>query len=155
MHPRHADLDYVARQIGLSLHKEAPKIAARDQSLTRRAVNAWSGYDHRFPESIYLEEVMELLNESRERLAEKELVIARFYARRGAWNAVEGRAEELVRKYPNSMHKGDALSLMAESAAWLGRKEDADQLLAQVQAEHPEQVPRLQRRLKRVVPDGV
>jgi len=120
MHPRHPDLDYVVFRVGMSMYMKAPKASGRDQTWTRQAVNAWSAFTSRFPDSKYREEVEGKLAECRERLAMKELWIARFYQRRQAWGAVVGRTEGLVRNFPQSEAMVDGLSLLAEAAAWQG-----------------------------------
>ncbi|MEL6341685.1 MAG: outer membrane protein assembly factor BamD [Myxococcota bacterium] len=122
LHPRHPDLDYVIYRIGLTLYKKAPRISARDQTWTRQAVNTWSGFEGRFPESEHQPDVQEKLRECRERLAHKELIIARFYAnpQRKAWSAVLGRVDGLLRTYPNSDYVPEALELKVVAHAWQG-----------------------------------
>ncbi len=113
MHPRHEDLDYVVYRIGMSIYQKAPVIAGRDQTWTRQALTAWSGYESRFAESDHRPEVSEHLDKCRERLARKELGIAEFYRRRKAPRAVAGRAEGLITRFPKSQHVPDALALLA------------------------------------------
>jgi len=91
-HPRYGGLDYVVYRLGQTLIKKAPTVAARDQTWTRQAVNTWLGFANRFPNSEHKDEVEAELRKAQDRLARKELVVARFYARRGAWPAVLGRA---------------------------------------------------------------
>ncbi len=110
-HPRHPDLDYVTWRTGFAIYKQASKFAGRDQTSTRSAVNAWTGFETRFPESSYASEVAELMGKARDRLAAKELHIARFYADRKKWVATGGRTERLVARYPDSRHVPEALGL--------------------------------------------
>ena len=124
-HPRHEELDYVVYQIGLSLYRKAPKVAARDQVWTRQTVNQWTGYATRFPDSEHLAEVEEKLLLCQERLAKKELLIARFYERRDAWKAVQGRTEGLLRGWPKSEYVADSLELLARAQAWQGEFDSA------------------------------
>ena len=112
LHPHHEDLDYVTYRIGLCLWKKAPAVAARDQSWTRQAVNTWAGFEVRFPDSEYLDEVREYLQKGRNRLARKELLIARFYWRRKAWRAAMGRLEGLLRDYPGSPDRPRVLAML-------------------------------------------
>jgi outer membrane protein assembly factor BamD len=112
-HPRHEQLHYVTYRRGLSVFRRAPKAAGRDQSSTRGAVNVWSGYSTRYPDSEHREEVERLLDTCRNRLAVKELWVARFYERREAWRAVRNRTETLLKRYPNSEHAPEAMSLLA------------------------------------------
>lgn len=113
-HPRHQDLDYVTWRIGLSVFRRSSKFAGRDQTSTRGAVNVWTGFDRRFPDSKHREEVATHLSRALERLASKELFIARFYADRKAWGSVAGRAEFLLKRYPDT-------SRAPEAMYWLGR----------------------------------
>ncbi len=138
MHPRHPDLDYVVYRIGLSMYKKAPKAAGRDQTWTRQSLHAWSGFTSRFPDSKYRPEVEAKLTECRERLALKELWVARFYKRRKAWGAVTGRAEGLLRIYPKSEASLDGLQLLAEASAWQGHTDKARVAVEQLRKRDPE-----------------
>jgi outer membrane protein assembly factor BamD len=124
-HPRHPDLDLVTYRIGQCIWRRAPKLAGRDQTTTRSAVNTWWGFDNRFPDSEYAADVGDLLQRGLDRLAAKELWIARFYRRRSAWTAVDGRVRELVRRYADSNHVEGALALLAESLHHRGLAADA------------------------------
>lgn len=125
MHPRYPDMDYVYYRMGSCLVEKAPKAAGRDQTWTWQAVNVWSDFNRRFPQSTYQPEVAEFLAEATERLAKKELLIAEFYEHRAAWPAVEGRAKGLVEDWPESSYVPDALGLWARSLAWQGREDEA------------------------------
>lgn len=124
-HPRHPDLDYVTWRIGQCIWKRAPKVSGRDQTTTRSAVNTWSGFEQRFPESEHLEDVARLHQRGIDRLAAKELFIARFYAKRDAWLAVAGRADGLLVRFPASTHAEEALALLALAHQETGREGDA------------------------------
>jgi outer membrane protein assembly factor BamD len=118
-HPRHENLDYVTFRIGLSIYKRAPLAAGRDQTATRSALNTWSGFSTRFPGSAHAPDVERMMGKARDRLARKELRIARFYENRDAWGAVEGRTEQLVRRYPESAYVPEAYALLATARhAW-------------------------------------
>lgn len=136
-HPRYRDLDYVVYQLGLTLFKKAPLVAARDQTATREAVNEWAGFGPRFPDSEYRDEVDKGLADARARLARKELLIARFYERRGAWKSVAGRIEPLLRDYPETPDRVEALGLLGAAYAGMDRIEQAVQVATKLQAEAP------------------
>lgn len=154
MHPRHPDIDYVVYRIGLSLYRKAPRVASRDQTWTRQAVNTWAGFDARFPDSEHREEVASRYQDCRERLARKELLIARFYQRRKSWRAVGGRADGLVRSYPDSLAAPDGWVLLATASAWQGDEQAEQQALAKVAEVDADRAARLQSRLDRVEPIG-
>jgi outer membrane assembly lipoprotein YfiO len=150
-HPRHEDLDYVTRMIGMSVYKRAPKFAGRDQTATRGAVNVWTGFDTRFPESDYAEDVIRLRERGRNRLAAKEVFTAKFYARRNAWGSVRGRAEYGLRRYAGTSST-PKLNLLLGTAmhAW-GHVDEARGVLESFASASPESrlVKRLERRLAR------
>ena len=150
MHPRNPELDYVIYRIGQTLYKKAPRVAGRDQTWTRQAVNTWSGFEGRFPESEYQAEVQELLLECRERLAKKELIIAEFYENRNAWHSVISRVDGLIRVYPTSEYVPDALELKAYALASEGDAALAGETLTQLMALDEERGVRLERRIARI-----
>jgi len=136
-HPRHPLMDFVTWRIGECIWKRSPKLAGRDQSTTRSAVNTWTGFERRFPESEYTEEVKKRLQKGFDRLAAKELFVAKFYEKREAWVAVEGRARGLLIRYPESTLAEDAKAMMAVAYHQLGRTDDAAQMRERLVAEHP------------------
>jgi outer membrane protein assembly factor BamD len=137
-HPRHPDLDFVVYRIGLSIYKRAPKLAGRDQSLSKAAVNRWTGFAQRFPQSTYIAEVEKLSQRGLDRVAGKELFISRFYAKKHAWRAVEGRAADLVARYPTATHADEAMAMLARAYHSDGRPEDALAVRERLVADHPE-----------------
>ncbi len=120
-HPRYRDLDYVVYRLGLTLYRKAPTVAARDQTWTRQAVDTWTRFGARFPESDWRDEVDADLAKARARLAHKELIVARFYTRREAWASVVGRVEPLLRNYPKSPDEVEAIGLLGEAYVGLGQ----------------------------------
>ncbi len=125
MHPHHEQVDYVVYRMGLCLWRKAPSVAARDQVWTRQAVNAWSGFAARYPDSELLPEVYELLDEGRDRLAHKEFIIGKFYLRREAWVAAAGRFEGLLRAYPQAADRELALAYLGQCQVHQGDIEAA------------------------------
>ena len=114
LHPHHDQTDYVVYRMGLCLWRKSPSVAARDQVWTRQAVNTWSGFAARYPESELLPDVQEHLGEGRDRLAHKEFIIGKFYLRRQAWSAAAGRFEGLLRSYPQAADREFALAHLGQ-----------------------------------------
>lgn len=137
LHPRHPQMDYVIYRTGLAIYKRAPKFAGRDQTGTTQAVNTWTGFDARFPESDYIPDVEPLLRKGRERLAAKEMFIAHFYARRDAWRSVRMRTATLLKRYPDSNHAPRAMALEGEALHRWGFTKDAQALRDELAAEFP------------------
>ncbi|MEQ1500809.1 MAG: outer membrane protein assembly factor BamD [Myxococcota bacterium] len=151
LHPRHENLDYVTFRIGQSVYRRAPKFAGRDQAPTKTAVNVWTGFDSRFPESAYVDDVNRLLTRGRSRLAAKELFVAKFYARKEAWGAVRGRTEYLVRRYPDVPHVGEALEYLGVSLHAWGSVDEANAIRDRLATAYPDSkyLHRLDRALAR------
>ena len=137
LHPRHENLDYVVFRKGLSIYKRASVFAGRDQTSTRQAVNTWTGFDRRFPDSEHIAEVETLLGKSRDRLAQKELWVAKFYAKRHAWGAVQGRLEVMLRGYKDTEVVPEALSLLATAYHAWGQQAEAQQVRERLAQDFP------------------
>lgn len=152
LHPRYPGLDYVVYRYGGTLFHKAPSVAARDQTRTRDAVNAWAGFDARFPNSEWKDELHEDLGTAKDRLARKELLIARFYARRGANASVAGRVEGLLTEFPDSPDRHEALYLGGVAWSGLGQLDRAAEALSTLRAEAPQSAwtKRLERELEDV-----
>lgn len=142
-YPRHEKVDYATYQIGMTLYKKAPKFAGRDQKWTAQAIQSWTGFEKRFPESEYLVDVTEKRTECVERLAKKELQIAQFYAKRGAWESVRRRSSGLLEDFPGTESALDAKVLQVQALAELKRWSETAVLFKQLQQESPEELSAL------------
>lgn len=136
-HPRYSEMDYVLYRLGMTHYKKAPYIVERDQAWTEAAVNTWSSFSIRFPESQWRGEVDKLLAKARERLARKEYLIARFYDQRGAPAAVEGRLVGLLTRYPQAEEVPEALALLGRAYTQTERTELARSALDRLSQEYP------------------
>lgn len=150
MHPRHEDLDYVTFRIGMSSFKKAPKRAGRDQSFTKHALNSWRGFAAKYPDSDHKEEVEGLIQTCRDRLALKQLWIAQFYKRRGAWAAVEKRAAGMATRYQDSQHLPLSIELIGEASAWQGNDDAADLAIKRLEEDAPDAAKRLAAEVKKI-----
>lgn len=136
-HPRYPELDYVLWRLGQCMERKAPSVAAKDQTWNRQAVTTWTSFLARYPDSEYLTEVQEAVTESRNRLARKELLIARFYDQRRAWPAVASRAEGLLREFPESPDRAEALTLLGVAYVGTDRVDEARLALERLRTEVP------------------
>lgn len=138
LHPRHAQMDWVTFRTGLCLYKRSPSAVGRDQTPTRQAVNTWTGFATRYPDSEYIADVDTLYAKARDRLVDKELAIAHFYEGRKAWTAVRRRAEGVIAKYPDSARIPAALFLDGKAAHAWGDLSTATAAREQLAADHPD-----------------
>ena len=79
-----------------------------------------------------------LLTRGRNRLAAKELFVAKFYARRDAWGAVRGRTEYLVRRYPDAEQVQPALAYLGTALHEWGSVDEANAVRQRLATDFPE-----------------
>ena len=151
-HPRYPESDYVVYRLGMSMFKKSNKVAARDQTWTHRAKDTWSGFSGRYASSEYAPEVEEMLDECRQRLGKKELIVAQFYRRRRAWVAVERRASGIVAEHAATEALPEGMALLAEARAWLGEPTEATALVERLEGLDAREAARARRRVERARP---
>jgi outer membrane protein assembly factor BamD len=152
-HPRYPEADYVIYRLGMSMYKKSNRVAARDQTWTLRATDTWTGFGGRFGDSTYKEDVDEKMQDCRERLGRKELLVAQFYRRRKAWVAVERRAAGIVADHATTDSLPEGMGLLAEARAWQGQTTEATELLDKLDAIDAREAARARRRVERAQPD--
>lgn len=138
LHPRNADLDYAVFRLGLSYYRKASKVAARDQTWTQQAVHSWANFEQRFPESDHLSDVQRAVAQGRDRLALKELRVARFYANRQAWPAVVARLQPMLRRYSKSESGPEAMGILALALVNTDAVDAAKKMATRLTSDHSE-----------------
>lgn len=149
-HPRHPAVDYVQYLKGLinetrdqslneilSLGDSASK---GDVSSEQRAFDEYSLLVQKYPNSKYVGDARLRMIALRNRIAEHELHVVRFYVSRGAYLAAAKRAEQIIAQYPGAPATYEALSMLEtcyRQAGLTQQAEDARRLLA---AQPPRQV---------------
>lgn len=135
-HPRHEKADYASFRVGLCAYKDIPggviiepPSPERDQAEARAALRQMTEFVETHPDSPYAAEARDVVRRCEDRLAEHELYVARFYAKRGKWKGVVLRADGLVRDYPHSTLAPEALELVVEARVKLGDREEAARAL--------------------------
>ncbi|WP_025322588.1 outer membrane protein assembly factor BamD [Deferrisoma camini] len=113
LHPTYPKLDYVIFRRGLCYYNLSQP-PDRDQEPTHRALEAFQKLLYARPKSQYAAEAQEKVKELRQRLAEHEMYVARYYLRKKRYSAALGRLQELVRSYPDSPLRDQALALALE-----------------------------------------
>ena len=91
----------------------------RDLSTPRQAYADFNIVTERYPNSRYAADARQRMIELRDVFAQHELDDALYYARRGAWVSVVGRANYLLETYPQSAFQYDAVALLGEHIAQL------------------------------------
>ena len=123
-HPVHRDASYAQYQVGMCSYQEITTID-RDPSLTRTALKEFQALLTKYPGSPYEEEATKYITICRDKLAEYELYVGRFYHKKGSYLAAVGRFEKLLKEYPGSIAEKDALYYAGLSYQELGEKAKA------------------------------
>ena len=93
---------------------------ARDPTPAQESFAAFQELLQRFPSTEYTDDALLRMQFLKNRLAEHDLSIARYYFKRGAYVAVARRTAEIVRLYQGTPACIHALALMAEAYRKMG-----------------------------------
>lgn len=139
LHPTHPKVDYAAYRAALTHFADIPSdlfilppSIEKDQTEVRAALVALNDFVRQYPNSQYVPEAKEKIEETRRKLAEHELYVASFYARRERWKAVVQRLEGLLTNYPGTPVEEKALFDLHEAYVQLNDAEKARQTLQRV-----------------------
>ena len=122
-HPRHPNVDYVYYMRGLvnynsgqsMLDKYVPTDPGmRDPKSLREAFHYFSKLVERFPESKYSQDARKRMLFTRNKLAEHEIHVARFYLGRDAYVAASKRANYVIKNFQKTPAVQEALLLLVE-----------------------------------------
>jgi outer membrane protein assembly factor BamD len=106
----------------------------RDQSETKEAMRLFNDYLDLFPKGAFADSAKALFMTGLNRLAEKEFNTARFYLRQREHEAALIYYRSVLREYPDSKFAPEAVVGMAEMLVLLGRTEDAEDVIEELDA---------------------
>lgn len=133
--PTHPRVDYTLYMRGLVYFDQAPNIlerlfridlTVRPPKDTMRAFSMFSELLRRFPESRYAADAHQRMVFLRNRLAQYENHVSKYYMRRGAYVAAINRSQYALEHYPGSPELEETLQLMIEAYRRLGMTDLAD-----------------------------
>ena len=134
--PTHPRIDYAWYVKGLVDFERTPNIVEkffkvdlneRPPQTARKAFAAFRKVAEDFPQSAYAHDARRRMIYLRNRLADYELYVARYYVKRGAYVAAAQRAKLTIEQYDGAPAVREALEIMAKSYDALGMKLLADQ----------------------------
>lgn len=126
MHPESEDKSYVINQIGLC-HFGGVGTPDRDQSSTKKALEAFRRVVRLFPDSPYARTARENIKTCRENLAGHELAVGVFYYRSKNYRAAMERFKGILEDYPDlKTIPGQAKDYMDLSEKALGAQVPAE-----------------------------
>jgi len=106
----------VERWLGVDLSQRPPVTA-------RKSFEAFKVVVDRYPKSAYAADSRRRMIYLRNRLADYEVQLARYYLTRGAWVAAAQRAEQCIEQYDGAPAIRDALRIMIDTYRRLGYTE--------------------------------
>lgn len=127
--PTHPRCDYAWYMKGLIEYERTPwaferwfgvDMARRPPTSAMTAVTAFGTVVQRYPKGEYAHDARRRMIYLRNRLAEYEINVARYYARRGAWLAAAQRSQRVLEQYDGAPVVRDALEIMIDSYGRLG-----------------------------------
>lgn len=126
LHPRNQHVAYAYYMRGLSFYKQISS-AVQDQSQTREALTAFQELVSRFPKSDYAWEAQQMLVLCRDRLAEQEMVVARYYLDQEEYIAAIRRFNQVLDNpmYRTTPYAEEALFSLVLASQRLGLAKDA------------------------------
>lgn len=147
-YPTSEDADYAMLRIAMCSYHQMEK-PDRDQQKTREALEKFDDMLRTYPRSELKAEAEQRRIDVLDRLARHEHIVARFYLKRGSWNAAVQRLNFLIDNYPNYTDRAGAFYDLGRSLSELGRDGEARLYFERVVSEFPssEYAERAKRRL--------
>lgn len=135
--PTSAQAAYVQFQIANSLAKRMEK-PDRDQTVTRKAVEAYGELVRLYPTSEYAAQAQEQVKLVTANLAEHEFVVGRFYLRQGLPFAAVERFQFLLDTFPEYPDRGKVLYHLGVSQQKMNKPEEAAKVFDRLRTEIPD-----------------
>lgn len=136
-YPTSEQADYATLQIAMCSYKQMEK-PDRDQQKTREALEKFNDMLRVYPNSELKAEAEARRAEVLDRLAKHEHIVARFYMKRGSWNAASQRLNFLIDSYPSYAERDAVFYDLGQTLSRLGRSAEARLYFERVISEFPQ-----------------
>ncbi|XWN38318.1 MAG: outer membrane protein assembly factor BamD [Balneola sp.] len=113
-YPRDPKREEVDFKKAISIYEQSPRYRL-DQTATRRAIDEFQLFNSRYPNSEYVTQSAEKINELREKLARKYYESAQFYDRTDQYKAATIYYDLVIDRYPESKWAETALLKQIET----------------------------------------
>ncbi len=147
LNPNDPDLDYIYYMRGLTnmhsdenLFQDMFGIDRADKNIehSREAFQNFKTLVEKYPESKYSSDARKRMVFILDTLARRELYVAKYYMKQGAYLAAANRGKYILENYPNSPKTEKALEVMIESYEQLGLDQLADDSKMVMKLNYPE-----------------
>jgi outer membrane protein assembly factor BamD len=156
--PTHPRIDYAYYIKGLVDFERTPNrieklfradLNARPPQTARKAFASFRKLVEDFPKSDYAADSRLRMIYLRNRLADYDLSVARYYVRRGAWVGAAQRSRQLIEQFDGAPAVREALIIMINCYERLGQKDLADQTRRVYAANYSGEVAAVQSAVKK------
>ena len=110
----------------------------RDQSMTEKAKSAFYEVTTKYPESQFAQDAYDKIDIINDRLAAKEMEIAKYYQFNHQWISAINRYNEILENYKTSVYTAESLHRLVEIYYSLGLYEEARKYAATLGHNFPE-----------------
>lgn len=154
LNPNHRYLDYAYYMKGLiNFNADQSAVQAvlntdfskRDAGASRQAFKDFSMLVQKFPDSQYANDAKQRMIYLKNKLAEYEINVARYYMERGAYLAAANRCKYVVEHFPKTPAVKHALILMVQAYDTLGLEELKEHALRTLKLNYPAEAHQLAR----------
>lgn len=132
--PTHARADYAQFKLAMTHYDQMPK-AERDQSETKLALEQFTLFRERYPNSSIIEEVLAREREAKDRLSESIYKVGFYYHRARWFPGAIARFKEVLESDPQYTGRDAVYFYLAEALVTAGREAEALPLLDRLAAE--------------------
>ena len=136
LHPGNENIDYALYLKALCSYEQIIDVA-RDQAVTKTALDDLETLIRRFPESRYSRDATYKRDLVLDHLAGKEMDIGRYYLNRNEINAAINRFRTVVADYQTTTQVPEALHRLVECYLTLGLKDEATHIAAVLGYNYP------------------
>lgn len=136
LHPGHEQIDYAYYLKAMCYYEQITDVA-RDQQMTKDALEALNVVIDRFPDSKYRRDAELKRDLTLDHLAGKEMEIGRYYLKKNEINAAISRFTTVVKEYQTTTHAPEALLRLVEGYTILGLKDEATRVAAVLAYNYP------------------
>ncbi len=136
LHPGSENIDYALYLRAMCFYEQISDVA-RDQAMTKDAMDALEALIQRFPDSTYARDATLKRDLTIDHLAGKEMEIGRYYMNRGQVNAAINRFLTVIKDYQTTTHTPEALHRLVEAYMTLGLRDEAVRVAAVLGYNYP------------------
>ena len=119
LHPASDDISYAYYMKSLNYFYQIEDVE-RDQSMTLTALKSFENVISKFPKSQFARDSIKKIDVLNDRLAAKEMEVARYYQFNKNWISAVNRYNTVLREYKTSIYTAEALHRLVEIYYTLG-----------------------------------